>query len=615
MRRFTLLPLLLFFAAPCFGQLVLSTSINGTVQAPIDGNGWKNFKVTLTQNVTTFQFVGVPTPAQGNVIVEFVENATGGFSVTFSSWTAPFGGPTISITSACTVNVGANATTICSFTFDGTINTWIGTSLANGPVPSLNSIIFVDGVTYPKTGAGIIAATLAACGGPGGTSNGRVIIPPGTYAFTSPGWNLTNMTGCTFEGASAFASSPGDSSQTGTVLTFNYAPGAGTAGVDISGSINLEFENIVFKCGTSTANAPTACFLHGRTSGSNGIQNKLVDCFVVGYSPWIYYNYRGEQFSSIDTAYFEYAATGVPVTLSYANTAGLTSPYVSFAGSASQSIGIFTGSRTILSSQSTTSTAPNNSLLYLDEGSGIIQGPSFYGYANETVATNAVLVQDTASATGSIQNATFNLQVDSNAASNNTYFNISGNATYWKVDGKINPLNNTLGPALNFTRSITNGILKINTNVQALLTSPICAGTILISDPGGTVSCTSPLAVWYLSGVGVVVDRLVGEGSFVSSGPGLMTIAGTGACATNSSALGGQMNSSFKCTGTSGAATITLTPSSVAAPNEWNCWFADKTTPADTITPTVSGTPTTTCTASAAAIASGDLIEVLTFAH
>jgi hypothetical protein len=90
------------------------------------------------------------------------------------------------------------------------------------------------------------------------------------------------------------------------------------------------------------------------------------------------------------------------------------------------------------------------------------------------------------------------------------------------------------------------------------------------------------------------------------------TLTGTGGCATFSTQVGGQWAGTFKCTGTSGVATLTLT--FTGAINGWACDFKDETTTADTFTPTVPGSPLTTCTASAAAVASGDVIRFTAFA-
>src|SRR6266568_685271 len=134
MRLRTLFFFCLFLAsADSFAQQVLSISATGVVQASIDANGWRNFKVTLTRNVT-FQFVGIPTPVQATVTVMFVQNNVGGFSVTFASFTDPIANVTISISNPCTVATGANAVTFCQFQFDGTTNTWSGFGGSGGAV-------------------------------------------------------------------------------------------------------------------------------------------------------------------------------------------------------------------------------------------------------------------------------------------------------------------------------------------------------------------------------------------------------------------------------------------------------------------------------------------------
>lgn len=87
----------------------------------------------------------------------------------------------------------------------------------------------------------------------------------------------------------------------------------------------------------------------------------------------------------------------------------------------------------------------------------------------------------------------------------------------------------------------------------------------------------------------------------------LPTVAGTGACATNSTLHGTIYWGSFACTGTTGAATLTITPGTTAN-TRFRCAASDITTTADTLQPTVPGSPTTTCTFSSAAIASNDVI-------
>jgi hypothetical protein len=80
----------------------------------------------------------------------------------------------------------------------------------------------------------------------------------------------------------------------------------------------------------------------------------------------------------------------------------------------------------------------------------------------------------------------------------------------------------------------------------------------------------------------------------ISSGVG-PTLTGTGACATGSitTQLGGAWGGSFKCTGTTGASTITLT-FALTAPNGWNLTNAwDQTTVANSLHQNPGGSQTT----------------------
>jgi hypothetical protein len=154
-----LIALVCGFASVSRAQLPLPTSPSGVVQAPIDSNGWKNFQVTLSQNVTAFQFTGVPTPAQAQVSVIFTQNATGGFTVAYASYTS--NGTTINISNGCTPTATANATTVCQFVFNAATSTWIGISGSSsaqnalgfpGPNPQMAAYTFYvnSGTVYAR---------------------------------------------------------------------------------------------------------------------------------------------------------------------------------------------------------------------------------------------------------------------------------------------------------------------------------------------------------------------------------------------------------------------------------------------------------------------------------
>lgn len=81
---------------------------------------------------------------------------------------------------------------------------------------------------------------------------------------------------------------------------------------------------------------------------------------------------------------------------------------------------------------------------------------------------------------------------------------------------------------------------------------------------------------------------------------------GTGACATITTITGNIINGSLKCTGTTGASTLTLTPG-LTATNGWNCRSSqDITTPANTFTQNTVGTGT--CVLTFGTITQNDVI-------
>lgn len=213
-KTFLLLAALLSCIGSCFAQQVLPISAAGVVQAPVDQNGWKNFKVTLTQTVTAFQFTGVPTPSQAQVSVIFTENATGGFGVTFSSYTAP-NGQVIRISNACSVTTAASATTLCQFTYDSTTNTWIGVSLSS----------FSNAVTFSAAGAASTPG-ISVTGTPFTGGSGTTTVPL-VYLNDGPGPSLWSTNGTYFgiNGPSGFVGNYVDFHTNGGTSDFSIAQG------------------------------------------------------------------------------------------------------------------------------------------------------------------------------------------------------------------------------------------------------------------------------------------------------------------------------------------------------------------------------------------------------
>lgn len=162
----------------------------GSVQAPVDQNGWRNFKVTLTQNVTSFSFQGIPpSPAQAAVNIIFTQDATGGRTVTFAA----------GITSPCAVATAANATTLCQFEYDGTAGIWIGilgggtaaagVNKAGNPTPGI--WVNAYGVTAPGFSVPDATTTL---------NSSTITCPNNDCNFTSSmvGWQAFVTSNATF---------------------------------------------------------------------------------------------------------------------------------------------------------------------------------------------------------------------------------------------------------------------------------------------------------------------------------------------------------------------------------------------------------------------------------
>src|SRR5216684_5828356 len=97
---------LLAFGSDLSAQQIVRV-VSGVATLDVERNS--KFKVIVDQNVTSIVIspsVGVPNLTAVNVL--FVENATGGFSVTFGGNTS----------GTCTVSSTANAGTACSLQFD-----------------------------------------------------------------------------------------------------------------------------------------------------------------------------------------------------------------------------------------------------------------------------------------------------------------------------------------------------------------------------------------------------------------------------------------------------------------------------------------------------------------
>lgn len=302
-----------------------------------------------------------------------------------------------------------------------------------------------------------------------------------SYLVGSPGLNFTGVNQYLIYS---------NGNQGAATIQINFT-GANTVGMDISAGINGTMRGFTITCGTSTANAPTVCLLHARTAASNAIECVFEKMLVDGYSPWIYYNYRGEAAHWTDSTIAEFATTGTPVTLSLVNTAGITSPNVTFGGVASMDSVTFDGGAMTVGSNSTVAGGKD---IYFDEGTGgAFQFTTFRGFVNQT-GTNQTVVGDTTGATGTIFSTILELTTNSTSPSTNTVVNMAGNVASWRIDGMNGTASQTTTPfvfqkfqdsSLRFITSVTSG---------SCFTSTSAIGSTIQLDPSGCATATQVTA-------------------------------------------------------------------------------------------------------------------------
>jgi len=119
------------------------------------------------------------------------------------------------------------------------------------------------------------------------------------------------------------------------------------------------------------------------------------------------------------------------------------------------------------------------------------------------------------------------------------------------------------------------------------------------SNSGGSVYLQPGSGV---SGPGTIVAA----GTVTATGTAA-TLTGTGACATITTQLGGAWAGSFKCTGTTGASTVTVSPGTTA-PNGWGCSIDDETNWSAANAWHQTSHTQTTCVLSSASITANDVM-------
>lgn len=96
-------------------------------------------------------------------------------------------------------------------------------------------------------------------------------------------------------------------------------------------------------------------------------------------------------------------------------------------------------------------------------------------------------------------------------------------------------------------------------------------------------------------------------GTAIAAGGTQAGITGTGACATTSNQAGGSWAGNVKCTGTTGASTLTITPGTTA-PAGWHCSGSDNTSGHE-LAGSQSGGSATSCTLKFSSVTANDFID------
>ena len=198
----------------------------------------------------------------------------------------------------------------------------------------------------------------------------------------------------------------------------------------------------------------------------------------------------------------------------------------------------------------------------------------------------------------------------------NTYQNVTGGAVAWAAVGAP-PTGNryqdssgvTIAQDINGVGGVNQGIHRMASNTAWCFTSSgdtdaTAGDTCLIRKAAGTMCATAA------EGGGVACNGAYESRAIIAAGTAA-TLSGTGACATITTQSGGGFAGRATCTGTTGASTLTVTPGTTA-PHGWVCEAFDETTRANLLQQTSDST--TACVLTATSVTQNDVFVFLAIA-
>src|SRR5437016_5360006 len=171
-----------------------------------------------------------------------------------------------------------------------------------------------------------------------------------------------------------------------------------------------------------------------------------------------------------------------------------------------------------------------------------------------------------------------------------------------------NPAVGSEAPSLTFQQNGSCGSGTPTVNIpNGLIFGTTHSAKIQITDPSAFRIYTIPDFGSNDSFVGAAATQTLSNKTFSNgliAGGTAAGLSGTGACATITRQTGGAWSGSFKCAGTTGASTVTITPGTTA-PNGWSCSSSDETAG---LAGAQSGHTRTTCAIKFATVTQNDIL-------
>jgi hypothetical protein len=140
--------------------------------------------------------------------------------------------------------------------------------------------------------------------------------------------------------------------------------------VDASGGNNNQWDHISVVSGLAAQNSPTVNFLKARVNATNlqAIGDRYSSVAFKTWGPWNFYGFYDEQATWHDNYFEADGASTVALTISSANTAGLTSPFITFINESGYAATDFSIDGAATAFQTNGGGGAGKPLIYLDGG-------------------------------------------------------------------------------------------------------------------------------------------------------------------------------------------------------------------------------------------------------